>query len=619
MNLLRWLTAAAALTLATLAQAEGGYQPSYTWLKYHTSLHVHAGGSTTEEVQWHLRIETESGVENEAEQRIQYSESLETLEVLEAWTQTPDGRKVPVAADRIRTLQAEDGGNADFSDAKIKAVIFPAVSVGAQLFLRYRNHQHTPYYPGHAAWSNHFTPTVRFEEARIDITHDAGVNLRVDSREVSGGKVPARQGDAPGTVRYAFTYRQDTAHPPERGRVNLSDFAPYVHATTFPDRAAMAAAYQARARLAAEPTPAIRQLATELTTGATTEREKVRRLYDWVRRHIRYVALVIGAGGYVPHNAQEVLDHRYGDCKDHVALLEALLRAVGIESSPALVNSDMTMKFPKLAVYEPFDHVITYVPSLDLYLDATSRFAPMGMLPLMVMDKPVLLTATGKEARTPKTDPSSNESYAHTRMYLQPNGQIKGMSMAAMTGPEQVNSRSAQFENLDRQQDQLAHEYLRRFGETGVGRIERSDPLDLDKRWEVVAEFELDPVVNIPGPSAMRIPIGLSPGRIQGLATTRPPAQRRFDYFCASRRIREEVALHIPRGVTIQRIPTAVTFQRGPLRYAANYRRVGQVIHVEREFSADRQSHTCTPKDDEDWAAFLRVLQRDLRSQVFIR
>jgi hypothetical protein len=146
----------------------------------------------------------------------------------------------------------------------------------------------------------------------------------------------------------------------------------------------------------------------------------------------------------------------------------------------------------------------------------------MGMLPLMVMDKPVLLTATGKEARTPKTNPSNNESYAHTRMYLQPNGQIKGTSMAAMTGPEQVNSRSAQFDNLDRQQDQLAHEYLRRFGETGVGRIERSDPLDLDKRWEVVAEFELDPVVNLPGPSAMRIPIGLAPGRIQGLATTRP-------------------------------------------------------------------------------------------------
>jgi hypothetical protein len=34
---------------------------------------------------------------------------------------------------------------------------------------------------------------------------------------------------------------------------------------------------------------------------------------------------------------------------------------------------------------------------------------------------------------------------------------------------------------------------------------------------------------------------------------------------------------------------------------------------------ADRPSHTCTARDDEDWAALLRVLQRDLRGQVFVR
>jgi len=41
----------------------------------------------------------------------------------------------------------------------------------------------------------------------------------------------------------------------------------------------------------------------------------------------------------VPHDAQSILDNRYGDCKDHVVILEALLEAVGIDSSPALINS----------------------------------------------------------------------------------------------------------------------------------------------------------------------------------------------------------------------------------------------------------------------------------------
>lgn len=208
-----------------------------------------------------------------------------------------------MAADKIRTMEAQDGGGPEFSDAKVKVIIFPAVTVGARLFLRYRKHQHTPFFAGHATWNLHYPPGVRFEDARVEISHGPGVALQVDSRGVAGGPVPAREGDAPGTVRHAFRFRQDQTFAPERGRVALTDYAPYVHATTFPDRAAVAAAYEAGALPAAEPGPAIRALADELTAGATTPQEKVRRLYHWVSRHIRYVSLEIGTGGYVPNPA----------------------------------------------------------------------------------------------------------------------------------------------------------------------------------------------------------------------------------------------------------------------------------------------------------------------------
>jgi hypothetical protein len=62
-----------------------------------------------------------------------------------------------------------------------------------------------------------------------------------------------------------------------------------------------------------------------------------------------------------------------------------------------------------------------------------------------------------------------------------------------------------------------------------------------------------------------------------------------------------------------------VRFERGPLRYRASYQLQGRTLKVERELTADRASHTCTARDDEDWSALLRVLQRDLRGQVFLR
>ena len=614
-----FLALAACLGWLVPGFAHAAYEPSATWLQRTDDVHIRADASTVQTVQWIVRIDTEAGVGHYAERRLEFSSSLETLDVLEAFTLTPDGKRLVVPPEKIRTLEAYDEGGPDFSDAKVKVVIFPAVTVGAQLHLRYRSTQHTPFFPGHASWTVHYPPGVRFENARVEIRHDPGIDVKVQGRGLAGGRVQALADDAAGTIRYAFTFRQDKALPPERGRVELSDFAPAVHVTTFGDQAALATAYQAGARPKAEPTLAVRALAAELTAGATTERDKVRRLYNWVSRQIRYVSLEIGAGGYIPHAAQSILDNRYGDCKDHVVLLEALLRAVGIESSPALVNSGRAMRLPQLTLLTPFNHVITYVPSLDLYLDSTARFAPIGTLPDEVMDKPVLLTATGQVARTPKSSPATE--FTHTRAWMQvlASGEVWGSTLAVMGGSEQVDSRSVQFDNLGKSSEDLARSYLSRFGETGTGEIKVDDPLDLDKPWKVESTFELDPVVNIPGPSAMAIPVGLAPGRLRGLVTTKPLSDRRFESACGSSRHREETEIRLPPKVRIERIPADVNFSKGPLRYSASYRRTGNVVQITREMVADRPSHTCTARDDEDWAALLRVLQRDFRGQVFVR
>ena len=599
--------------------ARADYDPGVTWLERVDELHVRADASYVKTTQFLLRIDTEAAVEENAERRIHYSSSLETLDMLEAWTITPDGRRVAVAPDRIRTMESTDEGQAEFSDQKVRVVIFPAVTAGARLHLRYRITVHTTHFPGHMTWSLHYPPGVRYDDARVHISHDPAIALKVGTRQLAGGRVAALDTDAPDTVRYAFTFRQPVAHPPETGRVDPADFAPFVHVTSFADRAAQAAAYQAAARPKAEPTPQIRALAAELAAGAATDREKVRRLHQWVSRNIRYVALNIDVGGLVPRPAQAVLDHRYGDCKDHVVLLEALLRAAGIESSPALVNAGMAMKLPELAIWTPFNHVILHVTGLDLYLDSTARFAPMGTLPDWVMDKPVLLTASGRLARTPRTTPKLNQTLTRVWMDLTPEGGVRGRSVAVMQGPEEVDSRSAQYDHIGTPPQDTVRDILGRFGETGTGRIESGDPLDLGSAWEVRASFQLDPVVNVPGPSAMTIPVGVAPGLVRGMATSSQPTQRRFDRYCLSWQHRVQIELRLPPQVQITRIPAGTRFQRGPLRYSATYRRTGQVVSITRELAADRPSHTCNASDDADWAALLRVLQRDLRGQIFLR
>ena len=607
------------LWLAYSSVALAQYVPSATRLRSADTFHVKQDGQFTQTLESLLRIDTPQGISAWGEQRITYNDKLEKLELVEAYTLLKDGSRIDVPPDRIRIQDDTSGGDSIFSDEKVMVIIFPKVEVGAQLYYRANSVQITPVFPGHFYWSNYFSPHVRYEEVSINLTHEPGIAIQVDADRVQGGRVEPLPGDAPGTVRYRFTFTQNQAYPIETGRLGLSEFAPHVAFSSFANYAEFAQAYQTRAKPMAAVTPAISKLANELAAGAKDERERVRRLYNWVSREIRYLGVYAGAGGWVPHEAQSVLDNRYGDCKDHVVLLEALLAALGIDSTTALIGTERVYQLPKLPISTPFDHVITYVPSLNLFLDSTSQFSPMGTLPAGDMDKPVLLTATGKLSRTPARKVSKDNTYSIAALFLQENGRVYGKSLTYPRGFMETDSRAAQFSYLNRDRARTVDELLSRFQETGIGRITKSEPMNLDKPWIVEAVFELDPVVNVPGPSAMTIPIGLIPGNIKSASNAKVPETRRFPFACGTGSYRETTTLTFPKSVHMERIPENVRFKRGSYEYEATYELKPDLLLVKRHYQTARPKPVCNVDDDRNWNAFRELLQRDLRAQVFFK
>lgn len=89
---------------------------------------------------------------------------------------------------------------------------------------------------------------------------------------------------------------------------------------------------------------------------------------------VRYVALLLGEGAYVPEAVDETWDRRFGDCKGKTVLLLALLDRLGIKAEPLLVSNgrddQLNAKFPSLAL---FDHVIVraFFDGKTYYLDST--------------------------------------------------------------------------------------------------------------------------------------------------------------------------------------------------------------------------------------------------------
>lgn len=77
-----------------------------------------------------------------------------------------------------------------------------------------------------------------------------------------------------------------------------------------------------------------------------------------VQDEVRYVALTLGEGGWLPTSASEVWARRQGDCKGKTVLLVALLREMGIDAVPVLVSSENLPLDKYLPMVSAFDHVI---------------------------------------------------------------------------------------------------------------------------------------------------------------------------------------------------------------------------------------------------------------------
>lgn len=604
------------LLLASPTMAWAAFVPPFTILFDSRDIEVTANAGFTRIDEKMVQIDTAQGIDLSGQVKLYYNGKRATQKVLEAYTIKPNGDKVQVSPDRIKVRNSEADDLAPyFSDQMMTIIIFPQVEIGSKVYYKAITEQKEPILKGQYSNYVYFTPHRRYDNTRIRVTHPPELPLQVNPRDITG----TRSTLPDGRIEYVYEFKQDTAYPPEPNRVELTDFAPGVQFSTFSSYAELAKTFQSLIQPKTQVTPPVQKLADELTQGATTTRQKAQKLYDWVSANIRYVGIDVGASGFEPHSADEILANRYGDCKDHVTLLESLLLAVGIPSSPALVNVGDTYTLPKLAGTN-FDHVITYVPTLDLYLDSTAQFAQMGAQPSYLQGKPTLLTQSGTTHEVPKSSAKADYTETYTKLQLMPDGKVKGTSRFIPHGSYTVSSRTSQFSNEDQDTQTVVDSLLGRYQETGTGKLKHPDPVDLSNKWQVESSFELDPVINLPGPSAFTVPIGLAPGYIKGLTKERPFANRRYPFVCGSNRHIEQVEITIPKNIQITNIPTRVQgFVLGQT-YKSSYKQIGNIIHVTREYAEEIDRDSCTPKQEpaEPRRQMLEFIKTDLRSQIFV-
>jgi hypothetical protein len=129
---------------------------------------------------------------------------------------------------------------------------------------------------------------------------------------------------------------------------------------------------------------ALRSVLDTLLMDRMTERKTAARIFHWVQQNIRYVAIYLGDDGFRPHDTDETISNRYGDCKDMSVVLASALEEAGIESHLVLVRTVDLGRIPgTLPSPRHFNHLIvmSIVEGDTLYLDPTCQTCSFGILP----------------------------------------------------------------------------------------------------------------------------------------------------------------------------------------------------------------------------------------------
>jgi len=168
--------------------------------------------------------------------------------------------------------------------------------------------------------------------------------------------------------RAAPQFRYDEQLPPReylRDQIELSEFA---------DWAEVSAWGETLFAKAMRPSAALETRVAEIQAQAATPEERLRIALDFVQKDIRYFGTEIGPDSHQPAYADTVLRQRFGDCKDKVALLVAMLRDMGVSATPVLVSTNYRDEVrDRLPSPLAFDHAIARV-TLDgktFWLDGT--------------------------------------------------------------------------------------------------------------------------------------------------------------------------------------------------------------------------------------------------------
>lgn len=357
----------------------------------------------------------------------------------------------------------------------------------------------------------------------------------------------------------------------------------------------------------------VSELSRQLTKGTKTDLEKTERIYDFVSQKILTIDLPLGATGFHPRLAGEILASGYATAEDKFELFQALGHAANLGCAAVLIGP--TRKIDSLVARPTvFSHLVIWVVLADSWIDPSLEVAPFRSLPAAYRGSSALYLGPAEEvhdARSlvwstiPKDLPFAAFQKVNVDASLGSDGKLSAKVSYTLRGDNELLLRMAFHGTPKERWSEVAGLLALSDGFRGhIESVQASDPMETEKPFEVEYEITQPKFVDW-AKRPVRIPALLpqialpdAPGKdSSGKIELGTPLD-----------VETRVTLALPQGTQVQ-TPPGTSVERDYATYASKYEGHSNTLsasrHIHflmREIPGERLA---------DYNAFVRAVQLD--------
>lgn len=360
---------------------------------------------------------------------------------------------------------------------------------------------------------------------------------------------------------------------------------------------------------------AVEALVRETVSPGDSRRDAAVKLARRLSELVRYTGLEFGEAAITPCEGTEVLQRRFGDCKDQAALLVSMLRAAGHPANVALLSAGtrevVQENLPSLSI---FNHAIVHVAGdPPLWIDPTDPFTAVGELPLVDQGKFALIVDRNTKAlvKTPRSESAANRVTTHQRIEVGSTHGSKITCRIEFTGTQASGFRQGYAQNARDELQKSWTEYARTDFAAALSGFEFTDPKKLDEPFGITVRCEKSPKFPV---ATDVLSIGINPSEIfkdlpwyllpitkeDGVGTSELVKTPRKEPLKISSPYVRELIFHIvpPPGYEPRDLPQNAVQQLGPATISQEFRRDAQAIVATFRFDSGHGRFTPSEVDE---------------------